>query len=111
MPAWLIPALKAVLPHLGTIVSATSPAFTRKSASSDELELLHQQIMELQAAATANDAHIKEVAREIKSAIERLEDAAAIAESRYRRMLWLAMAALVTGLTALACTVFVLLAR
>ena len=32
MPAWLLPALKAVLPHIGTIISAAAPVFTRKNA-------------------------------------------------------------------------------
>src|SRR3569832_466014 len=31
MAAWLIPALKAVLPHVGTIVSAAAPAFKKKN--------------------------------------------------------------------------------
>ena len=30
MASWLIPALKAVLPHVGDIVSYAMPAFTRK---------------------------------------------------------------------------------
>ena len=30
MPSWLIPALKAILPHVGTIVDAAKPVFTRK---------------------------------------------------------------------------------
>ena len=30
MAAWLIPALKLVLPHVGTIFSAAAPVFTKK---------------------------------------------------------------------------------
>jgi hypothetical protein len=32
MATWLIPALKAVLPHIGSIISAASPVFTKKKA-------------------------------------------------------------------------------
>jgi hypothetical protein len=31
MAGWLIPALKAVLLHVGTIISAAKPVFTKKS--------------------------------------------------------------------------------
>jgi len=30
MAGWLIPALKAVLPHVGDIVAAAKPVFTKK---------------------------------------------------------------------------------
>ena len=32
MAGWFIPALKAVLPHVGDIVAAAKPVFTRKPA-------------------------------------------------------------------------------
>ena len=54
MPAWLIPALKAALPHVASIVAAASPAFTRKNTA--DQNVLQQQITELQSAATTNDA-------------------------------------------------------
>ena len=55
MATWLIPALKAVLPHIGTILSAASPVFTKKKADTapNQTALLQQQITELQAAAAA----------------------------------------------------------
>jgi len=42
MAAWFIPALKAILPHVGTIVGAAAPVFTRKTAEkeTDPLVLL-----------------------------------------------------------------------
>src|SRR5450759_447489 len=85
MPAWLIPALKAVLPHVGTIVSAAAPAFTKKSADvvANQTMLLQQQITELQAAASENDAHIKELAAQIQNTVEALEKGASLAERRH----------------------------
>ena len=32
MAAWLIPALKMVLPHMGTILSVATPVFTKKKS-------------------------------------------------------------------------------
>lgn len=110
MPAWLIPAIKAVLPHVGTIISAASPAFTRKNTAADQI-VLQQQITELQSAATANDAHIKELAAQIKNTVELLETGASVAESRHRRLLTFCIGAVVVSLLSLGAAMFVLLAR
>jgi len=87
MPAWLLPALKAALPHIGTIISAAAPVFTRKNADAvaNQTLLLQQQITELQAAASQNAAHVKELAAELQSTVAALEQAASIAEAKFRR--------------------------
>src|SRR6266700_1213796 len=97
MPAWLIPALKAVLPHIGTIISAASPVFTRKNADAvaNQTLLLQQQITELQSAASQNAAHIK-------------EQAASIAEAKFRRALLLCVASTVISAISL-CIALVLI--
>jgi hypothetical protein len=94
MAAWLIPALKAVLPHIATIISAAAPVFTRKSDAANQT-LLQQQITELQSAASQNAAHIRELAAQLQSTVAALEQAAAIAEARLRRaiLLWVAATA------------------
>ena len=112
MPAWLLPAIKAILPHVGTIVSAASPAFTRKNtAAVADQSVLQQQIIELQSAATANDAHIKELAAQIKSAVELLETGASIADSRHQRLLSFCAASTVLSVLALGIALFIHLAR
>ncbi len=113
MPAWLIPALKAVLPHLGTVVSAAAPVFTKKSAdaAANQMVLLQQQITELQAAASANDAHIKELAAQIKSTVEVLEQGASLADRRHRLIVLLGVSAAVLSLTSLGMVLFMLIAR
>lgn len=113
MPAWFIPALKAVLPHVGTIVSAAAPVFTRKSADAapDHAALLQQQITELQAAASANDAHIKGLAAQIQNTVETLEKAAALAESRHRRIQTLCVAASILSVISLLAVLLVAGAR
>src|SRR2546426_12070189 len=96
MPAWLLPALKAVLPHIGTIISAAAPVFTRKHADAvaNQTLLLQQQITELQSAASQNAAHIKELAAQLQSTVAALEQAASIAEAKLRRALLLCVASM-----------------
>jgi hypothetical protein len=103
MPTWLIPALKAVLPHVGTIVSAAAPVFTKKNteAAANQTTLLQQQITELQGAASANDAHIKDLAAQIQKAVEVLEMGASLAEARHRRMTLLCSGAIVLSVISL----------
>jgi ABC-type enterochelin transport system substrate-binding protein len=100
MPAWLLPALKAALPHIGTIISAAAPVFTRKADAANQTLLLQEQIKELQSAASQNAAHIKELAAELQSTLAALEEAASIAEAKLRRALWLCVAS--TALSAIA---------
>ncbi len=96
MATWLIPALKAVLPHIGTIISATAPAFTKKGAAptTDQSQLLQQQISELQAAASQNATHVKDLAEQLQSTIAAIEKAAAVATSNQQRALQLNLAAI-----------------
>ena len=113
MPSWLIPVLKAVLPHFGTIVSATAPVFTKKRADAvaNQTLLLQQQITELQAAASENDAHIKELAAQIQNTVAALEKDASIAERKHQRILFLCIAATVLSVTSLCTALFILVAR
>ena len=113
MPAWLIPILKAVLPHIGNIISASAPVFTKKNANAvaNQTMLLQQQITELQVAASENDAHIKELAAQIQHALTLLEEAASIAEGRHRRILFLCIAATILSVASLCTALFILIAR
>src|SRR5881396_4202461 len=102
MPAWLIPALKAVLPHIGTIISAAAPVFTRKNADAVANQaLLQQQITELQSAASQNAGHIKELAEQLQSTVAALEQAASIAEAKLRRALFVCVAATALSMVSL----------
>ena|SRR5258708_1467301 len=86
MANWLIPALKAVLPHVGDIVSNALPVFTRKRAEAGAAaDLGQQQIAELQAAVGQNAGHIQELAAQLQSTVAALEQAAVQAEARLRR--------------------------
>jgi uncharacterized protein YlxW (UPF0749 family) len=95
MAAWLVPALKAVLPHVATIISAAAPVFTNKKAEAvaNQAQLLQQQITELQSAASQNAAHIRELAAQLQSTVTALEEAASVAETRLRRAVRFSLAA------------------
>ena len=104
MAAWIIPALKAVLPHVGTIISATAPAFTKKppQGGADQTPLVQEQIAELQMAASQNAVHIKELAAQLQSTVAALEQAAAVAEARLRRAYLAAILAAALSVAAIA---------
>lgn len=107
MVAWFIPALKAVLPHVGSILSATVPVFTKKNTDSVvDRALLQQQIAELQAATAQNSAHIKELAAQLQSTVTALEQAAAITEARARRVLLFNIVAIILSVAALAVSLY-----
>ena len=102
MADWLIPALKAVLPHVGTIISAATPVFTRKTTAEarNQTELLQQQVGELQSAVSKNADHIRDLAAQLQTTVAAIEQAAKVAEARFTRITALCAAAL--GLSALA---------
>ena len=95
MASWILPALKAVLPHVKTIYDTAAPVFTKKKveAVADPAGLLQQQVSELQAAAAQNTAHVKELAAQLQSTVTALQEAAALAEHRLRRVTILASVA------------------
>jgi len=104
MVPWLIPALKAVLPHVATIISTTAPVFTKKTDETvaNQNLLLQQQITELQAAASQNAVHVKELAAQLQSTVAALEQGASIADARMRRVLLLCAGAIGVSSVAMA---------
>jgi uncharacterized protein YlxW (UPF0749 family) len=108
MAAWLIPALKLVLPHVGTIFSAAAPVFTRKKPDEAESQatLLQQQITELQTAASQNAAHIKELAAQLQTTVAALEQAAEVAEARLRNTVIVCVVAVLVSAAALGVALF-----
>jgi len=115
MASWLLPALKAVLPHVGDLVTAAKPVFTRRKAQpgtpASDASLAQQQIAELQAATAQNATHIKELASKLQSTVAALEIAAQLTESRLRRALIVCALAAGVSVAALCVALFTLLAR
>src|SRR4026208_1511990 len=86
MASWLIPTLKAILPHVSDVVSAVKPALTRRHAAMTPSAAAraarpegpragppagrgHERSAGRQAAATQNADHIKEVAAQLQSTV------------------------------------------
>jgi hypothetical protein len=114
MAAWLIPAVQAILPLVGQIVSSTLPVFTTRKPGApvqDPAGVLQQQITELQTAASQNALHVKELAEQLQKTVTALEAAAEVAESRFRQLRALAGAALVLAVAALGAALFALFLR
>ena len=104
MPGWLIPTLKAILPHVSDVVSAVKPVFTRRKVEmtpASGADLVQQQIAELQAAAAQNADHIKELAAQLQSTVAALESAALTAEARLRRAVVMCAVAMALSVVAL----------
>jgi hypothetical protein len=113
MAAWLIPAMKAVLPYVTPIVTAALPVFTpRKSdEAAAQSSVLQQQIDELQAAASQNALHVKELAEQLQKTVTALGQDAALAEKRLRQAVTLAAVAALFALVALGLAVALLVSR
>ena len=110
MPAWLLPAVKLILPHVTDIVKAAKPAFTRLTGKplEEQGELVQRQIAELQAAASQNATHVKELAEQLRLTVTALEQAAATAEKRLKRVYALAFGALLVSIAALGTALYAL---
>lgn len=107
MPAWLWPAVKLILPHVGNIVAAAKPAFTRQAADPvEDADVVQRQIAELQAAASQNATHVKELAEQLRLTVTALEESAAESETRLRRAYTVASVSAVLACVALGVAVF-----
>lgn len=106
MANWLLPALKAVLPHVGDILSASKPAFTKRrpEPAANQPDLTQQQIAELQAAVSQQSAHVKELAAQLQSTVAALQQAAEVAEARLKRVLLFTALAMAFSVAAVAAT-------
>lgn len=112
MAAWLVPALKAVLPHVGTIISVAAPVFTKRSAeAANQAQLLQQQIAELQGAATQNAANVRALAEQLQGTLAALHQAAAIAEQRLQRAFALCLIAIGLSAATLGLALYLILTR
>jgi hypothetical protein len=102
MSAWLIPALKAIIPHVGTIIAAATPVFTRPSPEkrADPLALIGEQISELQSAAATNARDTKELASQLQGVLTTLQKAAVETDAKLRRAIVLSGAAIAVSVCA-----------
>jgi len=81
MAAWF--AIAA--PYIPEIIKIARPLFTRGSSQEKSAEIMSQQIIELQTAATQNSESIKLLATEMQRTIEALQRGAAELEKKLER--------------------------
>ena len=88
--------MKAIIPHVGTIIGAAAPVFTRKTAEKepDPLVLIGEQIAELQSAAARNALDTKELAGQLQGVVTTLEKIAVETDARLGRAIVLSAAAI-----------------
>lgn len=98
MALWLT-TIKALLPHVATIVTAATPHFTKHKGGDPALQA---QIEELQRIVAQNAEHIKELAEQLRNTAAALEQAARASEARIRVAYALAGLSLVVAAIALA---------
>ena len=110
MASWLLPAVKLILPHVGTLVAAAKPAFTKRKAESAEPAVVQQQIAELQNAASQNAAHVREVAEKLELTVTALEQAASAMQQRVKRLYTISVVAILVALSSLTISIVALLA-
>ena len=114
MSPWIIPALKAILPHVGDIVSAAKPIFTRAKGGDAGLSVnapVQQQIAELQAVAAQNDAHIRELAEQLQTTVTALEEAALAADAKAQRLVRICVLSMGISVVAACISLIVLVSR
>ncbi len=112
--AWLVPAVKAVLPYVSSIVAAAVPVFTtrkRDEAAAPQTELPQQQIAELQSAVSQNAVHIKELAGQLQKTVAALEQGASLAEARFKLLAALCVGAFLVACIALGVSLLAWLGR
>jgi hypothetical protein len=109
MPSWLLPAVKLILPHVGTLVAAAKPAFTKRQAEGADESVIPQQIAELQNAVSQNATAVRELAEQLRLTVTAVEQATAVTQAREKRLYAISVAALVLSLVALSVSIVALL--
>ena len=109
---WLVVG-NLVLNNLDKIIGVMKPGFTRKKVevASAQFDLLNQQIVELQGAASTNAEQIKDLAAQVKEVVAALAQAATEAAAQRAAVKRWSYAAVSTSVIALLLSVGSLLAR
>jgi len=102
-----------VLTNLDTIIGVVKPAFTRKKVEGlpSQTDLLNQQILELQAAASSNAEQIRQLAAQLKEVIAALEQAARSAQSERQKLGRLCLVAMAISLISIVAVIALIIVR
>lgn len=102
-----------VLTNLDTIIGVVKPAFTRKKVEGlpSQTELLNQQILELQAAASSNADQIRQLAAQLKEVVAALEQAARSAQAERERLRRLCLVAIAISVVSIVAVIALIIGR
>lgn len=102
-----------VLTNLDTIIGVVKPAFTRKRVEGlpSQTELLNQQILELQSAASSNADQIRQLAAQLKEVVAGLEQAARSAQSERQKLRRLCLVAMAISLISTVAIIALIIVR
>jgi hypothetical protein len=107
MAGWVLPALKAILPHVGTIVEAAKPVFRRSTASGETRQTVEEQIAELQLAITQNADHITALAEQLHKTVAVLEEGVKTSRQKLMRLYVLSGTAIAISVISLGIAVYI----
>lgn len=102
-----------VLTNLDTIIGVVRPAFTRKKVEGlpSQTDLLNQQIVELQAAASSNADQIRQLAAQLKEVVAALEQAARSAQSERQKLGRLCLVAMAISLISIVAVIALIIVQ
>lgn len=102
-----------VLTNLDTIIGVVRPAFTRKKVEGlpSQTDLLNQQILELQAAASSNADQIRQLAAQLKEVVAALEQAARSAQSERQKLGRLCLVAMAISLISIVAVIALIIVQ
>ena len=102
-----------VLTNLDTIIGVVKPAFTRKKVEGlpNQTDLLNQQILELQAAASSNADQIRQLAAQLKEVVAALEQVARSAQSERQKFGRLCLVAMAISLVSIVAVIALIIVR
>ena len=113
MPLPWLAVGQLVLTNLDTIIGVVKPAFTRRKVEGlpSQTDLLNQQILELQAAASSNGDQIRQLAAQLKEVVAALEQAARSAQSERQKLGRLCLVAMAISLISIVAVIALIIVR
>ncbi|EDZ61258.1 hypothetical protein SMGD1_0323 [Sulfurimonas gotlandica GD1] len=108
MAAWL-PVLKTALPYVTEILKITIPAFTSRSNEKKSSDVIPDQILELQSAATQNAESVKVLATQLKDTIEVIESSGTKIEKELVLFKRISIISIIIAIVSIGFSIFVVL--
>jgi len=107
MATW-IPLIKSAMPYVVQVLSIAIPAFTSRSSQKEPEvdDIIPQQIIELQSAATQNAESVKILAEQLKGSMEGVDVAAVKLQQELLLLKRLSVIAIVISLVSVAIAIF-----